>query len=124
MNTRVIFLPVPKTYKEQFNNSGDAFPINPDIPIPVEISCAGEEADSVSENPPANAIAGLSMEMIIRGMLRAIEEKQVDQKWIDYYSGFVLFLRPDILEICQNYEETFRNEEVSKEEISQRRGSM
>jgi len=101
MKTSIVFLPVPKTYKEQFNNSGAAFPINPDIPIPVEIPCADEEADLSSKSPPPDAIANLSIEMIIRGMLRAIEEKQVDKKWRDYYSGFILFLRPDILEIVQ-----------------------
>ena len=107
MKTRIIFLPVPKSFQEQFNNSENAthpagvFPINPDIPIPVEIPCADEEADLSSKSPSPDAIANLSMEMIIRGMLRAIEEKQVDKKWRDYYSGFVLFLRPDILEIVQ-----------------------
>jgi len=40
--------------------------------------------------------------MIIKGMLRAIEEREVKKKWIDYYSAFVLYLRPDILEIVQN----------------------
>ena len=93
MKTRIIFLPVPESFKQQFNNeSGAAFPINPEIPIPVEID---EEAN------PETILDGLSMEKIIRAMLRVIEEKQADQKWIDYYSGFVLFLRPDILEICQ-----------------------
>jgi len=109
MKTRIVFLPVPVTYKKQYNASGEAFPINPDIPIPVEIPCAEDEAAPASESQSANAIASLSMEMIIRGMLRAIEERQVEQKWIDYYSGFVLFLRPDILEICQ--EEQFNREQ-------------
>ena len=107
MKTRIVFLPVPKSYKEQFNESGGAFPINPDIPIPAEIT---EEANAA----PENTLANLSMEMIIRGMLRVIEEKQVDQKWIDYYSGFVLFLRPDILEICQ--------EEQDRKNFTQRHG--
>jgi hypothetical protein len=88
---RIIFLPVPESFKEQYNSAGEAFPINPIIPIPVEVPQGGEEA----------GIANLSIDMIISGMLRAIEEKQVEQKWIDYYSGFVLFMRPDILEICQ-----------------------
>jgi len=92
MKTRIIYLPVPESYKQQFNDSGAAFPINPEIPIPVEVK---EEAN------PENILADLSIEKILRAMLRVIEEKQVDQKWIDYYSGFVLFLRPDILEICQ-----------------------
>ena len=127
MKTRIVFLPVPKSFKKQFNGSGEAahpagaFPIDPDIPIPVEIPCAGEDVDSASENPPAGAVANISMEMIIRGMLRAIEERQVNQKWIDYYSGFVLFLRPDILEIVQEYEADSHKEEGHKEEFSQRR---
>ncbi len=89
---RVIFLPVPESFKNQYNSAGEAFPINPGIPIPVEVPQGGEES----------SIANLSMDMIISGMLRVIEEKQVKQKWIDYYSGFVLFMRPDILEICQD----------------------
>jgi len=99
--SRVIFLPVPESFKNQYNSAGEAFPINPSIPIPVEVPQGGEEA----------SIANLSMDMIISGMLRAIEEKQVKQKWIDYYSGFVLFMRPDILEICQEeFEKTLKNE--------------
>ena len=93
--TRIVFLPVPESYKKQYNNEGEVFPINHDIPIPVEIS---------DENS-RTGIAGLNIDMIISGMLRAIEEKQVKQEWLDYYSGFVLFLRPDILEICQTHEQ-------------------
>jgi len=101
---RVIFLPVPENFKKQYNSSGEAFPINPGIPIPVEVPEGGEEA----------SVANLSMDMIISGMLRVIEEKQVKQKWIDYYSGFVLFMRPDILEICQDeIEKTSHKEEES-----------
>ena len=93
MKTRIVFLPVPESFKQQFNSeAGAAFPINPEIPIPVEID-EGAGSETI--------LAGLSMEKIVRAMLRVIEEKQADQKWIDYYSGFVLFLRPDILEICQ-----------------------
>jgi len=91
MKKRIIFLPVPETFKKQYNKTGQAFPINPNIPIPVE----------VDEDSGKTDLSGLSMDMIISGMLRVIEEKEVKQKWIDYYSGFVLFMRPDILEICQ-----------------------
>jgi hypothetical protein len=98
---RLIFLPVPESFKNQYNSAGEAFPINPSIPIPVEVPQGREE----------EGIANLSMDMIISGMLRAIEEKQVKQKWIDYYSGFVLFMRPDILEICQEeFEKTSHKE--------------
>ncbi|MCL2764637.1 MAG: hypothetical protein FWD40_05090 [Treponema sp.] len=89
---QLIFLPVPENFKKQINSSGDAFPVDPAIPIPVEI-------------PQENAqtcIANLSMDMIIHGMLRAIEERQVKKEWIDYYSNFILFLCPEILEICQD----------------------
>jgi len=88
---RLIFLPVPESFKKQLNAS-NTFPIDPKIPIPAEIPEGGEE----------QAVLNLNMDMIIKGMLRAIEEKEVKQTWIDYYSGFVLFMRPDILEICQN----------------------
>ena len=90
--SQVIFLPVPESFKEQYNKAGEAFPINPKIPIPVEIP-----DDAKNTN-----LSNLTMDMIISGMLQTIEEKQVKQEWIEYYSGFVLFLRPDILEICQN----------------------
>jgi len=98
---RIIFLPVPENFKKQYNGEGEAFIINPGIPIPIEVPQGGEEA----------SVANLSMDMIISGMLRVIEEKQVKQKWIDYYSGFVLFMRPDILEICQNEIEKNLHEE-------------
>ena len=102
---RIIFLPVPENFKKQYNSSGEAFPINPGIPIPAEVPEGGEEA----------SVANLSMDMIISGMLRVIEEKQVKQKWIDYYSGFVLFMRPDILEICQQEENKRAQEEIYHE---------
>ncbi|MCL2759624.1 MAG: hypothetical protein FWD22_05380 [Treponema sp.] len=95
MKGRIVFLPVPDSFKNQYNKSGEAFPINPRIPIPVEIPQDGDESN----------ISNLSMDMIISGMLRVIEEKQAKKEWLDYYSGFVLFLRPDILEICQTHEE-------------------
>ncbi|MCL2211449.1 MAG: hypothetical protein FWB95_05970 [Treponema sp.] len=91
MKKRIVFLPVPDSFKKQYNKSGEAFPINPNIPIPVEVDEENQES----------ALSELNMDMIISGMLRAIEEKQVKQRWIDYYSGFILFMRPDILEICQ-----------------------
>ncbi|MCL2443293.1 MAG: hypothetical protein FWD13_07485 [Treponema sp.] len=92
---RLVFLPVPKSFREQFNKTNAAFSIDPNIPIPVEIPNEGNET----------GLSNLSMDMIILGMLRAIEEKQVKQEWLDYYSAFILYLRPDILEICQNHEE-------------------
>ena len=95
MKNRLIFLPVPESFKKQYNKSGQAFPINSSIPIPVEVPQDSDES----------YLKNLSMDMIINGMLRVIEEKQVKQQWLDYYSGFILFIRPDILEICQTHEE-------------------
>jgi hypothetical protein len=96
---QLIFLPVPESFISQLNNAGETFPINPDIPIPVEIP----------ENSDKTILSNLTIDMIIYGMLRAIEEKDIKQEWKDYYSGFVLFMRPDILEICQ--------EEMNKEPV-------
>jgi len=93
--SRLVFLKIPENFKKQFNDKDGAFSINPNIPIPVEIP----------EDSDVTAIGALDMDMIIYGMLRAIEEKQVKQDWIDYYCAFVLYLRPDILEICQNEQE-------------------
>ena len=92
MKTRLVYLNVPESFKNQYSNSKESFSIDPNIPIPVEVP---ENAENISD-------LNLSMEMIIKGMLRAIEEREVKKKWIDYYSAFVLYLRPDILEIVQN----------------------
>jgi hypothetical protein len=100
MKNRIIFLPVPENFKKQYNHTGEAFPIESDIPIPVEIPDDIIEIDSLQKS-----LTNLNMDMIISAMLRVIEEKQVKQEWINYYSGFVLFMRPDILEICQTHEE-------------------
>ncbi|MDR0503651.1 MAG: hypothetical protein LBH16_10075 [Treponema sp.] len=99
MKGQIVFLPVPENFKNQYNASDGTFPIDPNIPIPAELPDKNQEA----------ALSGLNMEMIISGMLRVIEEKLVKQEWIDYYSGFVLFMRPDILEICQSFEDRKNN---------------
>jgi len=112
--TKLVFLPVPDSFRLRSAasgvRSGQAFPINPKIPIPVEIPAdCGTAAGSADGNVNGiSGIANLTIDMIISGMLRAIEEKKVKQEWIDYYSGFILFLRPDILEICQTHEENSR----------------
>ncbi|MCL2229990.1 MAG: hypothetical protein FWC01_02755 [Treponema sp.] len=100
--SRLIFLPVPESFKNQIKTSENTFSINPKIPIPIEIEEGNEE----------KALCSLTMDMIIKGMLRAIEENGIKQSWKDYYSGFVLFMRPDILEICQN-------EEAQKQEAAE-----
>ena len=64
MKTRIIFLPIPESFQEW-----DEFAINPDIPIPVEIP----------EDCEADSLESLSIESIIYGMLRVIEERQVEQ---------------------------------------------
>ena len=86
-NSRVIFLTVPENFQSRLGDSGGSFKINPDIPIPVEIPENGE--DFTLEN--------LSIEMILSGMLRVIEEGEVNREWIEYYCAFVIFLRPEIL---------------------------
>jgi tetratricopeptide (TPR) repeat protein len=84
---RTIFLHVPKNLSEQFTDKAcGLFQIDPAIPIPVEI---GEGENIKLEN--------LSMEMILSGMLRVIEDRQVKQEWIDYYGNFILAVRPDVL---------------------------
>ena len=90
--SRLIYLQVPDSFKKQFNGKDGAFSIDPNIPIPVLIE----------DNTDESCLVNLSIDMIISGMLRAIEERQEKQEWIDYYCAFVLYLRPDILEICQN----------------------
>jgi len=87
MKSRIVFLPVPENLREYLeSDEQDFFTINPDIPIPVEVP-DGEEIipEQLSEN------------MILCGMLRVIEDRQARQDWLDYYSSFVIYLRPDIL---------------------------
>jgi tetratricopeptide (TPR) repeat protein len=82
MKSRVIFISVPESLREQID-----FSINPDIPFPVEIP----------EDNEKETIENLSVESVIYGMLRVIKEGKVDQEWLDYYTSLVLYLRPDIL---------------------------
>ncbi|MDR0389871.1 MAG: hypothetical protein LBH73_07360, partial [Spirochaetaceae bacterium] len=145
----IIFLPVPETFREQFNKSsreehnhdgpchdeheGQAdprhesageFAIDPDIPIPAELSAPPES--SLPHNGPARFDPEeLSWEMILSGMLRILslapdsglefemldtanipKEKaallparfaDIKASWLPYYRRFVLALRPDIL---------------------------
>jgi tetratricopeptide (TPR) repeat protein len=88
MKSRVIFIPVPENLRELL--AGGAlfdFPVNPDIPFPLEIT----------ENREKETLENLSADSIIYGMLRVIKEGKVDQEWLDYYTNLVLYLRPDIL---------------------------
>jgi Flp pilus assembly protein TadD len=100
---RIVFLPVPENlieYLELSNEAQDVFNIDPSIPIPVEIP---EDEDTTPEN--------LSLQTILSGMLRVIEEGQARQEWLDYYSSFVLYLRPDILNIIKEMKESGLNDE-------------
>jgi len=100
MNSRVIFLPVPEYLHELFlNEEQKEFLIDPDIPIPVEIPWTDNIENNSIENILAENISidSITIESILTAMLRVIGERQVEQEWIDYYSRFVLFLRPDII---------------------------
>jgi tetratricopeptide (TPR) repeat protein len=90
--SRIIFLPVPQLIK---NMEQEDFYIDIDIPIPIEIS--GDDTDEI-EN--------ISIESILSAMLRVIEEGGARREWIDYYSSFVLFLRPDLPSKLKKIKET------------------
>jgi len=79
--SRLVFLSVPESLREQAEN------INPDIPLPVEIP-EGEETLNLEE---------LSWEMIVSGMLVVIAEGKENSEWIDYYRHLVLTVRPSIM---------------------------
>jgi tetratricopeptide (TPR) repeat protein len=93
MKKRIVFLPVPQHFQEQLSCREDGgFFIDPDIPIPAEIPEGGEKT----------GLKNLSVETILSAMLRVIEEAQVEQRWIDYYCNFILYVRPDILTKIKN----------------------
>jgi tetratricopeptide (TPR) repeat protein len=100
MKSRIIFLPVPEQLKSM---EPDVFYIDPDIPIPIEIS--GGDTDSIDN---------ISIESILSAMLRVIEEGGVRREWIDYYSNFVLFLRPDIPSKLKEMNDVLADEDYSK----------
>ena len=76
---------------ESHDHGGQGFSINPDIPIPAELP---EGTDPAVES---EAIANLSWEMILSGMLRVIQEGAEKEEWLDYYREFVLAIRPEII---------------------------
>jgi Flp pilus assembly protein TadD len=86
MKSNIIFIPIPEYLRDYINKRDDLI-INPDIPIPIE---AGFEGEHIS-------LENLSVNMIISGMLRVLETREVEQEWLDYYSRFVIAMRPDIL---------------------------
>ena len=106
-DSRIVFLPVPENFREKIkksNGGDDEFIIRSDIPLPVEIHDDGGN----------NALLNLSLEMILSGMLRVIEAGNVKQAWIDYYSSFVLFLRPDILAKLKDIKVSLADESFSR----------
>jgi tetratricopeptide (TPR) repeat protein len=87
---RIVFLPVPESLRQQLANEpqqGGRLVIDPDIPLPVEIPEGSEKA----------SLECLSVEAILSAMLLVIKTGKEKREWIDYYRGFVLVLRPDIL---------------------------
>jgi len=92
MKSRIIFLPVPQLLK---NMEPVGFYIDGDIPIPIEIS-----------DDDTDEIENISIESILSAMLRVIEEGGARREWIDYYSSFVLFLRPDLPSKLKKIKET------------------
>jgi len=88
MKSRIIFIPVPEELRYKLADGALIdFPINPDIPFPVEIHEGNENA----------SLENMSIESLFYGMLRVIKEGKVEQEWLDYYTGLVMYLRPDIL---------------------------
>jgi len=88
MKSRIIFIPVPESLRD--NLAGGAlidFPINPGIPFPVEILEDNENA----------SLENISVESLFYGMLRVIKEGKAEREWLDYYTGVIMYLRPDIL---------------------------
>jgi tetratricopeptide (TPR) repeat protein len=82
---RIVFLSVPESLRGQVE-SRRAFVIDPSIPIPVELAPGETDLD----------LEQLSWEMILSGMIRVIAEDPDDED-ADYYRGFVLSVKPDIL---------------------------
>jgi len=113
MKSRVIFLPVPKLLE---NMEPDGFYIDPDIPIPIEIY--DDDTDNWGESPLGKfPPEDISIELILSAMLRVIEEGAAKREWIDYYSSFVLFLRPDLpakLKSIKETKDTFSDEDYIK----------
>jgi Flp pilus assembly protein TadD len=84
---RIVFFTIPQSLREQLSEKTEnAFLINPDIPIPVEIP------DGMEKINPEN----LTVEAILSGMLRVIETGREKKEKLDYYRNFVFVLRPEI----------------------------
>ncbi|MDR1107956.1 MAG: hypothetical protein LBL19_02855, partial [Spirochaetaceae bacterium] len=84
-SNRIVFLSVPESLRGQVE-AGGSFSIDPAIPIPVELAPGETNLD----------LERLSWEMILSGMIRVIGEDPGGED-ADYYRGFVLSVKPDIL---------------------------
>jgi tetratricopeptide (TPR) repeat protein len=89
-NSNIVFLSVPESLRGRIEEArpgaGEAFSIDPGIPIPVEL-------------PPGDAAFDpeqLSWEMILSGMIRVVAEDPAGED-ADYYRRFVLAVKPDIM---------------------------
>jgi tetratricopeptide (TPR) repeat protein len=81
----IVYLSVPESLRGRIEAGGEAFSIDPSIPIPAEL-------------PPGDTrlnLENLSWEMILAGMIRVIRENPGDED-ADYYRRFVLSVKPDI----------------------------
>ena len=122
---RIIFLPIPESCHRRIdalrqvpeglqNRPEDeaqyVFQINPDIPVPVEIPEDETGKKIILEN--------LSMEMILAGMLKVIEDGEERQEWIEYYCRFVLFLRPDIMAEIKKIRDSGLEDESYKKAVT------
>jgi tetratricopeptide (TPR) repeat protein len=118
---KIIFLPVPESFKEKLRNLPvahiehahddehdehehhhhdilEGFTINSEIPIPVEID------DTENNGSPSEGLLmeKLSWEMIISAMMKVIrgpaqdDWPQITNDWMNYYRAFVMQVRPDI----------------------------
>ena len=92
---KLLFLSVPESLRGTIKDAAQGdFCINPDIPIPIEIPEGDEKPN----------LEGLSWEMIVAGMLRAIALGSAPdaaqggkREWLDYYRCFILAVRPAIM---------------------------
>jgi Tfp pilus assembly protein PilF len=95
----IVFLPAPENLKSKINIEG--FSVDPSIPIPVELPGNKENG-----KPDFTAIEDLTIEMIVSGMIRVICHNaalgQTGNKISNYYRGFVLAFKPNILAEFKN----------------------
>ncbi|MDR2633134.1 MAG: tetratricopeptide repeat protein [Treponema sp.] len=88
---KLVFLSVPESLRGPVEHlsldpAGEAFTIDPAIPLPVELALGAEALN----------LEDLSWEMILAGMIRVLAEDPQGTH-ARYYRGFVLAVKPDIL---------------------------